>query len=299
VAIPTFRVSVVDGPDRGKSVLVGPQSATRVFVGTSAACELALTDREVSRRHLALELEGASLRVTDLGSTNGTTIEGVSIASARLRGGERIVVGATSLRADLVEQGTAVRFPPVESFGQVLGKSVAMRRLYPVFQKLAASDVPVLVEGETGTGKELLAEAIHDMGPRKGKPFVVFDWQAVDPKRVESVLFGEQDRSKRRPGVFEEAAGGTVLIDEIAEMPLVLQAKLLRVLERSEVMPVGASAWIPVQARVIAVTARDLERAVEHESFREDLFYRLVVGRVSLPPLRHREGNVPLLAEHF
>jgi DNA-binding NtrC family response regulator len=178
-----------------------------------------------------------------------------------------------------------------------------MRRLYPLLQRLAASDVPVLVEGETGTGKELLAEALHEMGPRSARPFVVFDWQAIDPKDADRVLFGEESHgkggAKRKPGVFEEASGGTLVIDEVAELPLTVQAKLLRALESKEVMPVSGDRWIPVSPRVIALTARDLERAVELEKFREDLFYRLVVGRITLPPLRARTGDEHLLAEHF
>jgi DNA-binding NtrC family response regulator len=141
------------------------------------------------------------------------------------------------------------------------------------------------------------------MGPKSARPYVVFDWQSNDPKNADRVLFGEETQgkggAKRKPGVFEEASGGTLVIDEVAELPLTVQAKFLRALESKEVMPVSGDRWIPVSARVIALTARDLERAVELEQFREDLFYRLVVGRIMLPPLRARTGDEHLLAEHF
>ncbi len=302
VDLPTYRVTVTRGPDRGKTLDLGPTTATAVHVGKSDAADLALTDPEVSRRHLALDLAAGGVTVTDLGSTNGTTIQGVIVQAALARGGEIVTIGSSDLRIDLVASPRAARFPPVASFGRVLGASVIMRRLYPLLQKVAASSVPVLIEGETGTGKELLAESLHEMGPNQAQPFVVFDGRAVDPKNLDRVLFGEvldRKTSKRRPGVFEEAGSGTLVLDEIAELPLLVQAKLLRVLENREVMPVGGDRWLSVSPRVIALSARDLEKAVEHSSFREDLYYRLVVARVSLPPLRHREGDVPLLAEHF
>jgi DNA-binding NtrC family response regulator len=303
VAFPAFRITVSDGPDRGKSIDVVPGAASTAFVGKSDACDLVLSDREVSRRHLALDLEEAGLRVRDLDSTNGTMFAGLSIRDALLRGGEQLRIGSTDLSIELAAAATTVRFPPVDSFGRVLGGSVAMRRLYPLLQRLSATDVPLLIEGETGTGKELVAEALHEVGPRSARPFVVFDWQAIDPKNADRLLFGEESREKGKPkrsaGVFEEASGGTLVIDEIAELPLTVQAKLLRVLESKEVMPVSGDRWIPVSARVVALTSRDLERAVELRKFREDLFYRLVVGRITLPPLRARTGDETLLADHF
>ena len=197
-----------------------------------------------------------------------------------------------------------VEVPSATAFGRVVGSSTAMRMLYPSFAKLAATDVPVLIEGETGTGKEVLAEAIHEVGPRAQGPFVVFDCTAVPPNLVESELFGHERGAftgavSTRKGVFEQATGGTLLIDEIGDLDLSLQPKLLRALERAEVRRVGGDRWIKVDVRVLAATRRDLDREVQDGRFRDDLFFRLVVARVELPPLRLRHGDVAVLARHF
>jgi DNA-binding NtrC family response regulator len=302
--VPSFRVVVTEGPDAGKEVALGPEGRGSLLVGTSPACDLVLTDRRVSRRHLSLDLADGPLRLTDRGSTNGTRVGGLAVEVARLQGGERIQVGDTTLRVDLVDEGAPVPLWPIESFGRVLGASVAMRRLYPLLQKLAAASMPIVIEGETGTGKELLAESLHEMGPRRLAPFVVFDCAAVAAKHVETVLFGEERRASAggveiQKGVFEEAAGGTLFLDEVAELPLATQSRLLRALARQEVCRVGGDTWIAVDARVVAATRKDLDREVEHARFRDDLFFRLAGARVELPPLREREGDVLLLASTF
>jgi DNA-binding NtrC family response regulator len=179
-----------------------------------------------------------------------------------------------------------------------------MRRLYPLCQKLAASDVPVVIEGETGTGKEVLAEALHEEGARAKGPFVVFDCTAVPPSLVESALFGHERGAftgavAMRKGVFEQADRGTLLIDEIGDLDLSLQSKLLRALERSEVQRVGGDGFCRVNVRVIAATRRDLDREVQAGRFRDDLFYRLAVARIELPALRERQGDVAVLGRHF
>jgi DNA-binding NtrC family response regulator len=179
-----------------------------------------------------------------------------------------------------------------------------MRRLYPLCERLAASSVPVIVEGETGTGKEALAEALHEAGPRAAYPFVVFDCTAVSANLVESELFGHErgaftGASAARKGMFELAEGGTLLIDEIGDLDLSLQAKLLRAVERSEVRRVGGSKPVRCQVRLLAATRRDLEREVQAGRFRDDLFHRLAVARIELPPLRRRREDIPLLARHF
>jgi two-component system response regulator HydG len=179
-----------------------------------------------------------------------------------------------------------------------------MRRLYPMLARLAASAVPVVIEGETGTGKELVAEALHEMGPRADGPFIVFDCTAVPPNLLESALFGHERGSftgavQQKKGVFELAHGGTLFIDEIGDLDSALQPKLLRALERSEVSRVGSSRWEKVDVRVIAATRRDLDREVQLGRFRDDLFYRLAITRIELPPLRRRSGDVAFLARHF
>ncbi len=189
-------------------------------------------------------------------------------------------------------------------FGRVVGSSKSMRRLYPLCARLAESSVAVVIGGETGTGKEVLAESLHDVGPRSSGPFVVFDCTATPKNLVESALFGHErgaftGASEARRGVFEEAHGGTLLIDEIGDLDFELQAKLLRVLERSEVRRIGGNRWIRADVRIIAATRRNLETEVRAGRFRDDLFYRLAVTRVELPPLRERAGDIALLAKHF
>lgn len=179
-----------------------------------------------------------------------------------------------------------------------------MRELYPLCARLAESSVAVVIGGETGTGKEVLAESLHDMGPRRSAPFVVFDCTATPKNLVESALFGHErgaftGASEIRRGVFEEAHGGTLLIDEIGDLDFELQGKLLRVLERSEVRRLGGNRWIRADVRIIAATRRNLDAEVRAGRFRDDLFYRLAVTRLELPPLRERAGDIARLANHF
>jgi DNA-binding NtrC family response regulator len=299
-----FTLLVAKGADAGKSLRIDAARLSRALVGQSSACELRLADRLVSRRHAAFELAGARLKVTDLSSTNGTRVQGVGISSAFLEGGEHVEIGGTVLRVDLSAGGAKVSLPAQTSFGRVVGASPEMRKLYPLFAQLAASSLPVIIEGETGTGKEALAEALHEEGSRAHGPFVVFDCTALPPTLLESALFGH-DRgaftgaTEARAGVFEEAHGGTLLIDEIGDLDISLQAKLLRAIERSEVQRLGTNKWLRVDVRVLAATRRDLDREIQAGRFREDLFYRLAVARIELPPLRNRQGDVVLLANHF
>jgi DNA-binding NtrC family response regulator len=302
----SFRVAVVDGPDRGKNVVVSPESPGPLHVGTSPVCELALSDRMVSRRHLALSVTGDGLHMRDQGSTNGTLVGDLRAVDVVLGGGERIRVGESTLLVERLAAASSTSLWPVESFGRLLGASTTMRRLYPLCQKLSASSIPVIIEGETGTGKELLAESLHEMGPRKTQPFVVFDSSAIDGRHLEAILFGEESRAVRRgasaeihKGVFEEASGGTLLIDEIAELPLAVQARLLRVLERGEICRVGGDRWIHVDTRVLATSRQNVDKQVELGHFREDLFFRLAAARIELPPLRKRDGDASMLARHF
>jgi DNA-binding NtrC family response regulator len=295
---------IIEEPNRRGVVRIDVSSAGPFLVGQSSACHIRLMDRGVSRRHAALEFGEPGLRFTDLGSTNGSFIGGVRVVEARLFGGETIRVGDTTLQIQVAARSDAVQLSPRNHFGRVHGASVAMRRLYPVFDKLANSRIPVLIEGETGTGKEVLAEALHEEGPLSKLPFVVFDCTAVPPSLVESELFGHEKGAftgavAKRRGVFELAHGGTLLIDEIGDLDISLQPKLLRVLERSEVRRVGGDRPIPVDVRILAATRRDLDREVQEGRFRDDLFHRLVVGRVELPPLRERRGDVEPLARHF
>jgi two-component system, NtrC family, response regulator HydG len=300
----TFEIRVLKGVDAGKTLLLDATLPACALVGTSPTCDLRLTDREVSRRHASLEIVGRRLRLLDLDSTNGTFVDRIAVVGAYLDGGELMRVGSTTLG---IVRGPLRAPPPVpatSSFGRVLGASLEMRRLYPLCERLAMSSVPVIIEGETGTGKEVLAESLHEHGPRAAGPFVVFDCTAVAPNLVESELFGHERGAftgavGARKGVFEQAHGGTLLIDEIGDLDPSLQPKLLRALERSEVRRVGGDRAIRVDVRVLSATRRDLDREVQLGRFRDDLFHRLAVARIELPPLRKRSGDVPLLAHHF
>ena len=304
-----FALTVVEGPDTGKSFVIAPDQPSRVLAGQSPACELRLGDRLVSRRHAAFERVGererARLRLTDLGSTNGTFVQGLAVLDVLLAGGGELVrVGDTTIRVDLVSRSGGEQLTEATRFGTIVGASPEMRRLYPLCQRIASSSVPVIIEGETGTGKEVLAESLHEMGPRASAPFVVFDCTAVAPNLVESALFGHErgaftGATDARRGVFEEAHGGTLLLDELGDLELALQAKLLRALERGEVQRVGSSRWVKVDVRVLAATRRDLDREIQLGRFRDDLFFRLAVARVELPPLRRRTGDITVLAQHF
>jgi two-component system response regulator HydG len=298
----TYVLEVLDGPEKGtRRILDG--SSPRFLVGKGPACEVRISNPHVSRRHAAFELTERGVRVTDLDSSNGTTVDGLRIVEAYLRGGERVGMAGTTLGIELSD-AKAASLAKDDSFGRMLGKSEVMRRLYPLCKRLAASELPVLIEGETGTGKEVLAEALHEASRRASATFVVFDCTAVPPNLAESTLFGHEKGSftgavASRKGVFEEAHGGTLFIDEIGELDLALQPKLLRALERSEVQRVGSNQWTKVDVRIIAATRRDLDKEVQAGRFRDDLFFRLAVGRIELPPLRHRTGDIALLARHF
>jgi DNA-binding NtrC family response regulator len=297
----TFTVVVIDGPDRDATFIV--DGSQRLLVGKSPACDIRLHDPEISRRHLALEPAGPRLRVVDQGSTNGTWLNGLGIVDAYAQGGEVLRIGATDLRVERSGAAPSV-LSSREGFGNLLGKSAEMRRLYPLCERLAAATVPAIIEGETGTGKEVLAESLHDLGPRADGPFVVFDCTAVSPNLVESELFGHERGAftgavSMRKGVFEQANGGTLLIDEIGDLDANLQPKLLRALEKSAIRRVGGDSFLKVDVRVLAATRRNLDQEVHAGRFRDDLFHRLAVARIELPPLRKRKGDIALLAAHF
>ncbi|HEV3192199.1 MAG TPA: sigma 54-interacting transcriptional regulator, partial [Polyangiaceae bacterium] len=301
-----FVLRVVDGFDKGRELRLDGGEASRLLVGKGPTADLKLVDPAVSRRHLALEIERGRLRITDLGSTNGTRMGDGDIVDAYARGGELLRIGETTI---LVERLAATAAGDAGKTGatrfeRVLGASSPMRRLYPLCERLASSKVPVIIEGETGTGKEALAEALHEAGPRAALPFVVFDCTTVATGLVESELFGHERGAftgavGSRKGLFELAEGGTLLIDEIGDLDLSLQPKLLRAVERSEIRRVGGSKPIRCDVRLLLATRRDLEREVQSGRFRDDLFHRLAVARLELPPLRKRRDDIPLLARHF
>ena len=299
LVVPTARLAVVEGMDRGAAIDV----VDEVTVGQDPSATLVLRDPAVSRMHCAILPQVNAWRLRDLQSTNGTQVAGVRVLEALVAPGQRIEIGDTVL--ELTTTGTVVQtLSGDNAWGRALGTSAAMRRLFALMPRIAASDAVVLLEGETGTGKTLLAETIHRHSARSGGPFVVVDCGAISPTLIESELFGHEKGSftgavAQRVGAFERARGGTVFFDELGELPLDLQPKLLRALEDRVVRRVGGGADIGLDVRVIAATNRDLRAEVNKKTFRSDLFYRLNTIRVRVPALRERPEDVTLLAEHF
>ena len=305
--VPTARyaLDVREGPAAGTRVVLDAEAPSPILIGESPVCAVRFNDRQVSRRHAKIEFDGRRLRLTDLGSTNGTFVDGVAIVEAFLRGGELVRIGGSAFSVERVEGAPeTTALAPATRFGNLFGASAAMRRIYPLCERIAGANVDVLIEGETGTGKEVLAEAIHEHSARKDGPFIVFDCAAVSPQLIESELFGHErgaftGATATRKGAAELAHGGTLFIDEIGELPLASQVKLLRVLERREVRRVGGEQTIPIDMRVLSATRRNLDEEVQSGRFRDDLFHRLAVARIELPPLRRRTGDIPLLAKTF
>jgi DNA-binding NtrC family response regulator len=296
-----YRLDVEAGPSRGASYVAARRS---VLIGSQGPCELVLDDPHVSRMHSRIDLRDGGCVLTDLGSTNGTKVAGVRVREALLDDGAAIEIGTSIVRFHLRDEPLRVDLSERDEFEGLLGRSLAMRELFALCERIAPTDAPVLIEGETGTGKERVARALHARSRRAARPFAVFDCAAVPPTLIESELFGHEKgaftgATDRRAGVFERAAGGTVLLDELGELSLDLQPKLLRVLEANEVWRVGAQKPTPIDARVLAATHRDLAAKVADATFRADLYYRLAVALVKVPPLRDRAGDIPLLAAHF
>jgi DNA-binding NtrC family response regulator len=293
-------LTVVAGPDAGKSAQLSRRS---LVVGTHPPSDLILTDPHVSRQHLRIDVENEFV-LRDLGSTNGTRLGGVRVREALLDDGAVLELGSTKLKFSLSDAPARIELAEEDAFEGLIGRSVSMRELFALLAKVAPTDAPVLIEGETGTGKEQVARAIHGRSRRAARPFVVFDCAAVPPTLIESELFGHEKgaftgATERRAGVFERAAGGTVLLDELGELQLDLQPKLLRVLESGQLFRVGAEKPTAIDVRVVAATNRDLQTRVGEGNFREDLYYRLAVVTLKVPSLRERKDDIPLLAAHF
>ncbi len=291
------RVSATQGPGAGAAFAMQQSLAT---VGRHETNDLVLADPGVSGVHLELSRDGERVRVRDAGSTNGTWLGGHRIVDVVLAPGAEIVVGGTTLRFDVDGGATAATLSERTSFGELVGVSVAMRELFATLERIAPKTLSVLVQGETGTGKEEVARAIHAASPRAQEPFVVIDATSLPETLAEALLFGYEKgaftgAAERRAGFFEAANGGTVFIDEIGELPMPLQSKFLRVLERHEIVRVGHHAAVKIDVRVIAATHRDLRHEIEAGRFREDLFFRLGQIRLRLPPLRDRPEDVEVL----
>jgi transcriptional regulator with PAS, ATPase and Fis domain len=295
------RVEVIRGPDTGTSVDVAGQT---VKVGTAEDNQLILSDDSVSRAHCELEPVVGGMRVRDVGSTNGVFAGGVRFYDAVLPFDSRLSLGDTELALSALTETVEREQTTRDRFGDLLGASPRMRELFADLERIAGTDVTLLVEGETGTGKDVLAESVHRASPRAAGPFVVFDCGAVSPTLVESELFGHErgaftGATQAHAGVFEQADGGTLFLDEIGELPRELQPKLLRALDKRQIRRVGGTAVVAFDARVIAATNRQLRADVARDRFRQDLYFRLAAAHVTVPALRERMEDLPLLVEHF
>jgi two-component system, NtrC family, response regulator GlrR len=296
-----FRLLVTEGPDRGRFELT---TGGELAVGTGDANQLVLTDPTVSRHHFVIVATPRGYHLRDTGSTNGTFLAGHRVDSAYLLDGSILRAGITTLRFEAAAGEIREPLSDEDRFGRALGKSPAMRRLFALLPRIAASTSTVLVEGETGTGKSLLARAIHAASPRAGGPFMVVDCGAIPASLIESELFGHERGAftgavGARQGAFEAASRGTVFLDEIGELPLEMQPKLLHAIDERSIKRLGSTQPLAVDVRIIAATNRDLRQAVNRGAFRGDLYYRLNIVKLRLPPLRERPGDLPLLAETF
>jgi DNA-binding NtrC family response regulator len=287
------KVVVTAGPDQGRAVEL---DAGRHVIGKSSTCALVLADPKVSRQHLEVEVGPRGITLRDLQSRNGSFVQGARFDQITVGAAGTVTIGDTSLRF-LSAEASAPQTSTRTELGRMRGGSEAMRRVYALVERIAPSDLTVLIQGETGTGKELCAEAIHALSPRAKRPFVIADMAGLPRSLMESELFGHVKGAftgavSDRRGAFEAASGGTLFIDEIGELELAAQPVLLRAIEQRQVKRVGATQYHTVDVRVIAATNRDLAEEVRAGRFRADLYHRLAVAQIELPPLRERKEDL-------
>lgn len=295
-----LRITVRTG--RGSGPLVYVEQAP-VTLGRGPGAKIKINDDTVSQVHAEIGLCPDGITIHDLKSRNGVKVGGLRIDQGVVPSGMTVTLGAAVV---ILEAVVSPELPPEQTsaFGGLVGNSQVMRELYVVLGRLARNELTVLIQGDTGTGKEAAARAIKERSPRAKGPFVVLDCTAIPDTLAESILFGHEKGSftgadKRQVGVFEAANGGVLFIDEVGELPRALQPKLLRVLDRHEVVPLGSSTTRKVDVRVISATWRDLREMVNQGTFREDLYYRLTGASIWMPPLAERREDLPALFEHF
>jgi transcriptional regulator with GAF, ATPase, and Fis domain len=295
------KIVVIAGPEAGREVEI---TKPRVTGGRSIINDLVLTDKAISGTHFEIIARDDGYRLRDLDSTNGVFCGDLRVREVYLRPGLQFRVGHCELKFQPTQEIVEIALSKRDSFEQVVGGSVRMREIFATLEKVAPSELTVMVTGETGTGKEMIARGVHQASPRKHKPFVVLDCGAIPKDLIESTLFGHEKGSftgavGQHHGCFEQAQGGTIFLDEIGELDINLQPKLLRVLENRELKRVGGDRLIKIDVRVVAATNRDLRQMVNAGTFREDLYFRLSVIHVELPPLRERKDDVEALANLF
>ena len=289
------QLTITDGQPDGR---VFPFAAERIVIGADPKADVVIDDTAMSKFHCEIRIRDGAATLRDLGSRNGTLVDRVPVIEAPLRPGALVTIGRTTLRFDVGTRDVEIPLSARERFGRLRGQSIGMRAAFTALEAAAASDATVLLQGESGTGKELAAESIHLESARRDGPFVVIDCGAIPATLLEAELFGHEagaftGATAARAGTFEAAAGGTIFLDEIGELALDLQPKLLRAIERREIQRIGSTKRIPVDVRIIAATNRNLEQEVNARRFRADLYYRLAVLVVKLPPLRVRAADMP------
>jgi two-component system response regulator GlrR len=300
-AVRRFCLTVVEGPARG---VAWQSTGDRCSIGSHHRNDLIVDDPTVSRFHCEIVIDEDRVRLRDLKSRNGTVLDGVVVVEAFPRVGSLLRLGNTVICFELGTEMNRLPLSDDTRFGSLKGVSPAMRAAFAMLARAADSDATVLLEGETGTGKSQAAQSVHRKSARSEGPFVIVDCGAILANLLESELFGHEKgaftgATDRRIGAFEEASGGTLFLDEIGELSLDLQPKLLRALEAREVRRVGSNAYRPVDVRVIAATNCDLRADVNAGRFRADLYYRLAVVTIALPPLRRRPEDIPALVDEI
>ncbi len=295
-----FRVSVVGSAAAAEA----DASTSELTIGSAAGNQLVLDDPTVSRHHCAIRVTPRGFQLRDLASTNGTWLGNHLVESAYLKPGSTFRVGTVAVKFEFLDDEIRQELSPDDHYGEVLGESPAMRRIFALIARVAPTDSTLLLEGETGTGKSMFADVIHRQSPRAEQPFVVVDCASIPATLIESELFGHEKGAFTgahavHVGAFEAANNGTIFLDEVGELPVDLQAKLLRALEERVIKRIGSTKQLRLDVRVIAATNRDLREEVNRGRFRADLYYRLNVLRVRVPPLRERREDIPLLVRHY
>lgn len=274
-----------------------------VIVGRNAQCQIVLEDAKISAVHAEFVATEQGVRVRDLGSRNGIFVGGVRVGEAFLLAPCKLRLGETEVAFEPARPEKII-LPSISAFGPLVAQSAGMRAIFEKISKVAPTDLTVLITGETGTGKEVVAQAIHQASARAHKPFVVVDCGSIPQSLAEATLFGHERGAftgaiDKRISPFLEADGGTIFLDELGELPIEVQPKLLRAVAERRIKSVGGSSYKEVDVRVLAATRRDLVRAVNTGTFRSDLYFRVAQVRVELPALRQRLEDIPVLVRRM
>ncbi|TNE46571.1 MAG: sigma 54-dependent Fis family transcriptional regulator [Deltaproteobacteria bacterium] len=302
LSVDDYTIEVVEGPHQGQKLSLQEEVSR---IGRAEWCDLSLPlDRRTSSLHCECWLEPQGVRIKDLNSRNGVFLQGCQVFDAYWPDGTVVQVGNSSLKLKNLHSTQEIHIITQDDSGTIVGQSPAMRKLFGMIRKIAQRNIPTLLQGETGTGKTTVARAIHDQGPRAGRPFVVVNCGALPHNLIEASLFGYEKgaftgATKRHHGYFEQANGGTLFLDEIAELPLSLQPKLLDVLERKCIRRLGSEGEVRVDFRLVSATHKDLTEEIAAQRFRQDLFFRCATVTLEIPPLRERKKDIPLLLDRW